>query len=127
MAVLGTGTTVVFGTSAFSANLLSLTGPNEERVSVDATHMASTTMEFIPGELVDGGDADLELEFDGAFAPPISGATETITIDYGGEGTGKKYTFSAFITAVSPTIPLEDRMTATVSLKVTGAVTKAVV
>jgi len=122
MANTGNGTTITFGTSSFSANLLSVGGPGRSRGSIETSHMGTTTSHtFIPDDLVDNGEVSLEFEFNGYDTPPINGAVETITIAWG--GTGDTWAFSGFMTNYEPSAAMGDRMTATATLKVTGDIT----
>lgn len=124
---LGTGTTITFGTSGFAANLLSIDGPGISRESIDTSHMGTSNAHtFTPGDLYDGGSIDITFEFAGDDDPPYDGAEELITIDWGGAGTGKKWTFNAFMTDYSPGAAIDERMEASATLKVTGAVTTGV-
>ncbi len=126
MADLGTGTTIAFGTSNFSANLIDIGGPSQERASVETTHMGTANAHsFIPGDLVDGGEVDLTFEYNGDDDPPIDQAAETVVIDWGGAGVGKTSSFSAFMTNFTPGAAIEERMTSTATLKVDGVVTTA--
>ena len=122
MANTGNGTTITFATSSFAANLLSVGGPGSSRQSIETSHMGTTVNHtFIPDDLVDNGEVSIELEFDGYDSPPIAELVETVTINWG--GTGDTYAFSGFMTNYEPTAPMGDRMTATATLKVTGAIT----
>ena len=123
-AVDGFGTTVVFATSGFTANLLSVDGPGVERAAINSSHMAtaSSYMTYIPAKLSDGGSVDIEFEFNGADAPPITAAAETITIDWAGDTGDGEYSFTGFMTNYSPSASVGERMTATATLKVSGVV-----
>lgn len=124
MPSLGTGTTITFGTSGFSANLLSIDGPELQRESIDVSTMATTTNRaFLPGTLLDGGEVDMTFEFDGDDTPltALASEGETITITWG--STGDTWTFTGFMTSYKPGAQLEQRMEATAKVKVTGAVT----
>lgn len=124
---IGTGTTITFGTSAFSADILDVSGPNLQRGSVDLSHMGTTTARtFVPTDLYDGGEVTFDILFDPADAlPPINGDAETITIDPAGVGATDTLQFSGFMTGFEYGFPFEDRMTASVTVKVAGAVAKA--
>jgi len=121
----GTGTTITFGTSAFAANLIDVDGPGQERGAIDVTHMASTEIESLEASLVDGGDVGLTFEYLGSDDPPIDQPAEEIIIDWAGAGTGYKSTFSGFLTNFRPRAAIGERMTATATLKVAGAVLPA--
>lgn len=125
---IGTGTTVLFGTSSFSADVLNVSWSSISREVVNTSHMGTTNDHtFMPVDLVDNGEITMEIAFIGTLSPPIitNGAAETITVDWAGAGTGHKWSASAFQTGFEITGPLEDKMTATLTLKVTGAVTIA--
>lgn len=122
---VGTNSTITFGTSGFSAPLLSIDGPSMSRESFQTSHMGTSTWHtHIPGDLADGGEVTVEYQFEGDDVYPtlIGLVPETVTIDVAGEGTGEIYSFSAFATAATPAIPFEDIMTASVTLKVSGEV-----
>ena len=122
----GIGTTVTFGTSGFSADILSIDGPNQSRAFADTTHMGTTGQRTkIPFDLVDTGNMSMEVQFDGGLVLPIAEVAETITIDYGGTGVGFKYSFTGFCTEASITTSVEDIMTATLSIEITGAITQS--
>ncbi len=119
----GTGTTILFGTSGFSAKLISVDGPSMERAAIDVTEMASTAMEFLEASLSDVGSVDITFEFIGSDDPPIDAATETITIDWAGQGVGKTWAFSGFMTSYAPGAAIGERMQASATLKASGALT----
>lgn len=119
MAQVGTGFSVTFA-SGFLAEILSVTESNMARPSIDATHMGSAQMEYIPGALSDTGQADVEIAFDPDATPPIDAAPETITFTY---PNGTTWARSGFMTNMGNQVPLEERMTATVTLKFTGPLT----
>ena len=123
---IGTGSTVTFGTSAFSADILSISIDGIERGAVQTSHMGTTSDHtFMPVDLVDNGEVTLEIAFIATLSPPIitNGAAETVTIAFAGHAT--TWAFSAFQTGFQITAPLEDKMTATVTLKITGGITIA--
>lgn len=125
---IGTGTTVLFGTSSFSADVLNVSWSGISRESINTSHMGTTNDHtFMPADLVDNGEISMEIAFIGTLSPPIitNGAAETITIDWAGGSTGHKWSASAFQTGFEINGPLEDKMTATLTLKVTGAVSIA--
>ena len=121
---VGTGTTIAFGTSAFSAQVLDINQGDQSRPPIDVTHMGSTNFrEFIVGKLVDGGTVEVEILYDPDEQPPISAVAETITITFpvpAGLATGATYIFSGFVTNWGWAAPLEDRMTATITIQVDG-------
>lgn len=124
---VGTGTTIVFGTSAFSADLLSVNSSGMTREAFETSHMGTTSdMTFSPKNLVDNGTIDIEFAFDPDAQPPIAGAVETVTITFplpDGGISAATLVGSGFITDFSFGAELEERMTATATLKWSGGVT----
>ena len=131
---IGTGTTITFGTSNFSSELTGLGWSGIARESVDTSHMGTSAAgateigqrTFIPGDLVDPGEISIELHFDPDQQPPIDQATETITISFplvAGDATPADWACSGFMTDFELGVPLEDKMTATATLKITGNIT----
>lgn len=121
---VGTATTITFGTSSFTAQVMSLNGSDITREDIDVTHMGSTNyMEFQPGNLADGGTIEMEIHFDPDSQPPILGAAETITITFplpsGGIGAAT-LVFTGYVNSWSWEAPLEEVMTAEITIKVDG-------
>ena len=118
-AVIGTGLAVTF--SGVTYPILSMDGPNLTRASIEASKMATTSYhDFLPGSLVDPGDLTLEVEYDGNLPlTALAAAASTMIINYSSTGYA---TCTAFMTGFSPSIPLEDKMTATCSFKVTTTI-----
>lgn len=127
MSDTGTGIAIVFGTSGFTAELLSLNGSGAERGEYETTNMATTgDKTFAPQKLVDQGSIDMEFAFDPDAQPPISGATETITITFplpSGGLTKATLVGSGFIKSFQWGAELEEKMTATATIRWAGGVT----
>lgn len=119
MAQVGTGISIAFS-GGFLAEILSVADQNMQRASIDATHMGSVQMEFLPGKLPDWGQLECELAFDPTVKPPMTGIPETVTITYPDNSTWAR---SGFLIGFQSQAPLEERMTATASIKFTGDLT----
>ena len=123
---IGTGASIAFGTSNFTAEVMSINGNDISRPSIDSSHLGTTgARTFLPGDLVDNGSVELEINFDPDEQPPIAGAAETITVTFPtppGGSTPADAEFSGFVTNWSWGVPLEDKMTATITLKISGAI-----
>lgn len=121
MAQLGTGTTITM--SGFTANIISVDGPSMSRESVQTSHMATTNYHtFIPASLVDGGELTLEVEHESTTAVPITNSPTTVTIVWGGTA-GTSWSFTGFMTGYTPNAAIDERMTASVTVKVAGEIT----
>lgn len=95
----------------------------------DATHNESpnAAREYIPG-LVDGGEVSIEIN----YVPNSAGITTfmnllrqvaTCRIEFplfAGQSVKPKWDFDAILTGFEPSAPVDDKMTATVTFKVTG-------
>lgn len=108
------------------AEVYDITPPSDTMDVIDATHMQSpdATREFILG-LRDPGECSFEMN----FIPGGSGDTaiqewrtarerRTCRITFPNSVT---WTFSGLLTGYEPAAPTDDKMTATVTIKVTGS------
>ncbi|HGG04729.1 MAG TPA: phage tail protein [Aliiroseovarius sp.] len=118
------------GTFDDIAELISITPPNAQRAEIDATHMKSpnSTRESIAG-LIEPGEFSFEIAWIPSDATDTiiqalitSGAVRQIRITFPNSVTA---TFSAFLKGIEPSVPLDDRMTAAVTAKVTTTITFA--
>lgn len=125
----GTGSTITFATSAFSADLLSVNGSGASREAVETTHMGTSTAHtFVPADIPDNGEISIEIAFVGNLdiaSDLLAAAAETITIDWAGTGIGYKWAFTGFCTGFDVTGEINSRMTANVTLKISGDITVA--
>ncbi|MCM2506065.1 phage tail protein [Aureimonas altamirensis] len=108
------------------SEIIEITPPSDTIDTVDATHMSSpnATREFILG-LRDPGEASLEMAFipgsnSDVLLQSIRDSRQNVTcrITFPNDAT---WTFQGILTGYEATVPLEDRMTATVTFKVTGS------
>lgn len=135
-AIIGYGTTFEVETAASSGSYFKLgevsqvTPPNESTDQVDVTHMesASRTREFISG-LRDPGEMSVEFNYipgnatdDFILAWRASGETRSCRITYPTTDTD---TFPGFVLGFTPTLAVADKASATLNLKVAGAVVRA--
>jgi predicted secreted protein len=110
------------------AEVNSIDGPNKSRETIDVTSLDSTGgyREFI-ASFRDAGQVSLEMNFtrDGYAAMNDDFETET-AIDYQivlPDTGATTLEFSAFVVDLGSAIPLDDKVTASVTLKITGQVT----
>lgn len=130
-ASIGYGSTLELSTDGGTtftevAEVFDITPPSDNVDVIDATHMASpnATREYILG-LNDPGECSFEMNFIPGSAADIliqgiRTARERVTcrITFPNSAT---WTFSGILTAYEPAVPTDDRMTATVTFKVTGS------
>lgn len=108
--------------------ITSITPPNEQTDIIDATHMASpdATREYIMG-LTDPGETSFEMNFvPGSVSDELIRAVRATRAAAPCRITfpnGVTWSFSGLVTGYEPTAPVDDKMTATVTMKVSSSVT----
>lgn len=123
-AEVGTGTTITFA-SGFFAEVLSIAGPSGSRVSLQTSHMGTTTAHtFVPGDLVDWGEMTVEMHYVAGEDPPIDDVVESVTITFP-DSASSTLSFDGFMTGFEITNTLEEIITASATIKATGDVTFA--
>lgn len=117
------------------AEVTNVGGPSLTRDSHEASHMESPGAwdEHVPG-LKRGGEVSLDLNFlpadatqnagTGLLADLESGVLRNFELVFPDVG-ATTWSFSALVTAFEPTAPVDDRLTASVTLKVSGQPTLA--
>lgn len=135
LADIGHGASFAFGDGASPevftafAEVTSITPPSDNIDVIDATHMASpgNTREFIQG-LNDPGEASFEINWTRTNNTQIqalrNGGTSNFRITFPGSP-AVTWTFAGFLIGYEPSIPVDDKMTATVTFKVTSSYTQA--
>lgn len=133
-AKIGKGTIVRIHNAAVTPPLLtqlgeitSISPPSEATDTIDATHMQSTGRfrEFIYG-MSDGGDFSFEANYvpgssdeDLIMAARSDQQVVQVEIEY---VNGTTWRFDGIVTGFEPDVPVDDKMTVAVTLKVTGAI-----
>lgn len=131
---IGTGTTISFGTSGFSAEVTSIKMSGISRAIIETSHLSTPaatsgtigSKTFLAGKLSDPGECAIEGHFDADLEPPIEGDPETITITFPkaeGESAASKWEFSGQMTNYEFNGPLEDKMTFSATIKAVGPIT----
>ena len=115
------GTTIQIGIDdvSFIAQVIGVTPPSASRESIDMTHIGTEDAKiFEPADLVDWGEMSVEVIFDPATVPEIAGTTQYVIITY---PDATLFGFNAFVTGFEPSVPMDDKATATITMKVSGA------
>jgi hypothetical protein len=119
----GTGTTITFGTSSYAAVLLDVKINDISVKEIDISNMGSTDYEEMEFGLLKAlPSLDLEVIFDPDDIP-VLGVSETVTLTFpvpSGGSTGATYAGTAAVTAFEVGIPLEDKITANITVKFDG-------
>ncbi len=108
----------------FGAEITSITPPGYSREAIDATHMASddSYKEYIAG-LMDAGEVSMDLNYVADTADAFIAAIEAGKRNYQVILPGDPdvtFTFAAICTAYQPTAPVDGKMTASATFKVSG-------
>ena len=127
MAGIGTGSTLDISSWPATVDIISIEVSGVSRESVESSTLGTSGGKtFIAGDLYDPGTVEIEYLLDpdtlNADQPPISTAAATLTITLARDVATSDSTFTAtgFMTEWGMSIPLEDRMTATGTFKLTG-------
>jgi predicted secreted protein len=110
--------------------VLSIGAPSLSRDVVDATHMKSPGRwrEYEAG-LKDGGEVSVEIQ-----SKPSSAASQALVADFDNDAAesysiefsdGSSWSFDGLITGMETSDPLDDKITTTVTFKITGKPTFA--
>ena len=120
----GTNTTTI-------GNIISITGPDQMRDSVDTSTMNSTEKwkEFLPG-MLDAGEITFDVNYESEthaseLQTLLTGDPVTFKIEFPDETNTSQTTKSSFecegfFTALGFAIPLDDKITQSVTIKLTG-------
>ncbi len=125
---IGHGLEIDFGTSGFTAQITDVTPPESSRAAIDTSHLGTSGGKtFMPADLVDNGELEIEFHFNPDTDPPIDQPAETITITWLGpdDAAGATWAFSGFMTNYRPgAMVSEEKMGGTAVVKVSGDITR---
>ncbi len=119
------------------AQVRDISGPAVIADQIEASHRDSRARRYVAG-MYDGGEISFDIVFDpdhashdptladSMYAYAASGETASFRLTFPGAGTATTTaTFAAFVSNFEITSPLEDALTASLTAKVSGAVTWA--
>ena len=118
---------------ALIGNIMSISGPDQSRDTIDTSTMDSAAKwrEFISG-MLDAGEITMEVNYDGASGGDANTLQArlvadieqwTITFNDVGAEAASKYVVDGFVTALGTATPFDDKITQSVTIKLTGAAT----
>ena len=126
----GHGASLSIGGST-AGNIISISGPNGTREAIKVSTMDSANKydEFIPG-MLDEGDVTVELNYDGTAAGTANmlnsaktNSAATIIVKMTDGTTTSQCSASGFITSLGHAIPYDGKITQSLGLKLSGAMT----
>lgn len=130
---VGTGTRITFHRSRFSGEVTGASHDGRSRPEIMTHHLLSEVpppgsnkfggITKRTGRLQDPGNLSLELHFDPGDLVPINQDPEPITVEYPppkGKSVGAKLIGEGFMSSDSTAVQLEDKMTQSVTLSMSG-------
>lgn len=119
---VGTGAAITFD-SSYLGKILNIEWGGISRPAIKITSFGDTIDQFVAGDLYDPGELVVDVLCDPTQLPAISGGEEAITLDFGGGASTAHWDAQGFLTSFTTTLPLEDKIVATATIKFTGAIT----
>ncbi len=114
MADSAQGTTITFGTSSYSAQVTSVSRTGNTRTALKTSHLGTTGAHtYIPSDLIEEGQLDVEIIYDPDLPPPLSAVAETITLTFpvpSGLTNGATHSGTGFLIEKNYELPLDDLM-----------------
>lgn len=124
---IGTGATIAFGTSSFTARFSEFNWEGIERQVIPAPYLALPAtgsgkignMPKLLGTVIDPGRITGTIHFNPDTVPPIDEVAETITVTF---RAGATWVFSGQMVSYNPKNPLDGLMTADVTIEALGEI-----
>ena len=124
------GATLTLATSATSFEIMEGSKDASSVEVIDTSYIGTTGgyRTKIPGDLIDGGAYTFTVLYDpNDGETDFVGVSQTCTVTYPiptGGSTGATWAFTGFVSEYSQELPLDDKMTAEVTLTVGGQITQ---
>tara|TARA_Y100000310_G_scaffold281363_1_gene301792 strand:+ start:536 stop:934 length:399 start_codon:yes stop_codon:yes gene_type:complete len=125
-AITANGTTLSVEGSI--SDVLRISGPNVSAATIDTTSLASIHRTFLGG-IIDSGEFSFDISYDPMTPTTIENLfdadaasipdSSTCVITFSDSST---WQFEAFLTGFSPSVEMDDKVTASVSMKVTSTI-----
>lgn len=128
IALEGTGASIQFASSSFTADLIMLTLPERSREIIETTHLGTLVSKtFKPAKLQNPGTISAEFDHVPEAQNLVLNAIEQITINYplqAGQTTPTKLVFQGFVSQMGgEEMKVDSRMTTKVTIQVSGDIT----
>lgn len=125
IALEGTGASISFASSTFTADLISLTLPERAREVIDTTHLGTLVSKtFKPAKLQNPGTISAEFDHNPEAQNLVGNPIEQITINYplqSGQTTPTRLVFQGFVSQMGgEEMKVDSRMTTKVTIQVSG-------
>jgi hypothetical protein len=130
MATLSTYNTQISIGGSDIAGVTDISGPNESLTMLDSTNLQSSVMTRIAG-LVDSGEVNLTIDYDpddtehALLRTRLTGRTSDTFVISWPDTSPTTFTFTAFVSSFQPSAGTNDKLTASVTLTITGSIATA--
>lgn len=127
---VGNGITIAGATSMAIAEIIDVKLPDQKAGPINVTTMAMTNQGevFIPPSIWDSGELELSILFNPDIVLPFNKAYEVWTITFpktpSTATTAATWSFSGSIIEIGGKVPIKDKMSATIKIKVSGNITQ---
>ncbi len=127
----GAGASLLFSTTSYTTEIVSINPSGRSRVAIDTTHLSSSANTHIRGDLVEPGELEVVVHHQPDNPPNIS---TTVTQErfqikfpiWGTQQTGATETFDGFIQNIDgPNLVVGEKMESTITIKMSGVVSQA--
>lgn len=122
---VGLGTTVSISGGGYAYEVTGINPPKVSRKAIDTSHLGTVgARTFTPGKLVDPGSLELDINMNPGATVPVSVTTLLpVVITFPDRET---WTMNGFVTEYAPgNITEDEKMSAKITLKVSGMITAA--
>ena len=131
-AISSVGTNFITGVSEIKGTITAISLGGISTAEIDVTSISSTTKEYVMGTL-DGGTVDVTVNLDAGVVASMPTAGDTaptvFTLRFGTHAAGATvplFSFSAYIQSVSVEAGVDAQVTASYTLRISGAISVAV-
>ena len=131
MSTLSTYTTAISIGGVPITGITNLSGPSESLTMLDSTSLADSTMTRIAG-LIDAGEVSLTIDYDPDVVVHASIRTALTTrasavfvISWPDAAAVTTFTFTGYVSSFAPSADTNGKLTAAVTITITGAITAA--
>ncbi len=119
-----TGITISMTSTTFEREILDVTPPGRSVEDIPTSHQGTTgDATYEPAVIAEGNELEFVVHMEPDDEVPV-GVEDTFTIDYPSSAGGAEWSFEGYINNEDPDAPFRDKLTSTITVKVTGNDTK---
>lgn len=124
----GHGATLVFATTGYAPNIVSINTPGVTRAALETTNLGTTGGKiYIPEKLPEFGELSFTVQMNPDALAPVDAPAEAITLTFGDAGAGNSsaadWDFTGFVSEAGPaSISTGEILVQDITVKVSGAI-----